>query len=1341
MPARTSATRRITCRLKSGLTAVVVVAVIAAPHAVAGPPAGHDAGWFSAAANAITASEYHFTLRAGTWGAPNRALGLRSAVDELGFRITPRDESADRFELRMVLRAFGNDELHDVARGVVTAFGQRITIDRGALEEWLVNAPEGIEHGFTVRARPPGAGPLRLVVGLDGSLQAQVLGGAALVLRDGAGRDRMGYSALHAHDARGVELPAHMNAADDAVELVIEDGDAVYPVAIDPVLTPAAWERLGGQFQAHLGTVLTAAGDVNGDGYSDFAIAAPDFDDARSDAGRVLVYLGSAAGPGSTADWTVEGTQSSEHRGAIVAAAGDVNGDGFGDLLVGNDISNSTTAPTNLFLYYGSSTGLQANPAWNLNDVRGCGFLGTSCLPRGAAGGGDMNNDGYDDIVVVPGTVGSISLFVYFGGSAGLVEGPNVQPPTDEWFGPAVAMLGDVDGDGYDDVADGSPGCCGLFGGVGRAYVIYGAATGIGSRVKGFTSSEATPESYGGTVAGIGDWNGDGYADLAIGDPDADQNGVDSGYVEVHLGRSTGFTGTPFRTITASSGSRCGAGLGPAGDVNGDGLADFVVGEPGFNVSGVGRAGRVSVYQGDPRTTPPDPLEAAVRIEGAVVGDQFGASSMTAGDVDRDGFSDLLVGAPYWDGSVTDQGHVYYYRGSSDTLASSANWLYIPTQAGASLGFVLAPAGDVNSDGFSDLVVGAPFYDTGVADAGCAFVFYGGAAGLPASPSWQACADQASSGFGRSVAGVGDVDDDGYDDVAVGAPDYDTQSLTSNGAAFVWKGSGSGLGVSGTPANASFTFRGASTNQRLGQAVGSTDGNGDGYSDLAIGSDGQAELHYGGSTGPDAASGWSRSAGSTFGRSLAGAGDVNGDGYGDLVVGERSYAHGETGEGAAYLYVGSAAGLGTTPYRLWESNQASANFGSAVGSAGDVNGDGYADVFVAADLWDDTLGADQGRVSVYYGSASGPASTPNRVYLGNPGDRWGYTVATAGDVNADGYSDLAIGSPYYSLFGSERGTVFLYLGSSTGLGTSLAWSSNGPGAGSHYGFRVTGGMDVNGDGFGDLVYSRNIDPGLRSDDGGLSTFYGGVWARGELKPRQQTTALIGFPVAIGGMTLSSTSEFQVLVRARSAAGKARIRLEAEARKRNGPLGAVPVATATGAWFKTLSFGSKGWYTDRAVTLSGLPRDSYRWRVRVRAHSPFFPNTVWLTGAGHPMTALDIRMRDAVQPGKVQGLEVTKQSSSTKVSWSVLPAADDYDVVRGVLSLLRNSGGDFTAATTGCAANDVTATSIVDPAAAAPADGLWWLVRALNPLGRGSYDDLDATAARDVEIQGSGVSCP
>src|SRR5207247_615774 len=162
----------------------------------------------------------------------------------------------------------------------------------------------------------------------------------------------------------------------------------------------------------------------------------------------------------------------------------------------------------------------------------------------------------------------------------------------------------------------------------------------------------------------------------------------------------------------------------------------------------------------------------------------------------------------------------------------------------------------------------------------------------------------------------------------------------------------------------------------------------------------------------------------------------------------------------AYVFYGSATGLSLTPGWTAESNQASARFGVSVATAGDVNGDGYSDVIVGANLYDNGQ-SNEGRSFVYYGSAAGLHDSPCWTAESNQASAYfGYSVATAGDVNGDGYSDVVIGAYLYDNGQTNEGRIFRYDGSASGLPSVPSWTAESDQASSNLGISVATAGDV-----------------------------------------------------------------------------------------------------------------------------------------------------------------------------------------------------------------------------------------------------------------------------------------
>ena len=202
----------------------------------------------------------------------------------------------------------------------------------------------------------------------------------------------------------------------------------------------------------------------------------------------------------------------------------------------------------------------------------------------------------------------------------------------------------------------------------------------------------------------------------------------------------------------------------------------------------------------------------------------------TAGDVDNDGYDDVIIGAPYSENGGTAQGAAYVFYGSDSGLVTNPYWTAYGQQADSNFGASVSTAGRVNSDDYADIIVGAPLFDRVRTDDGAVFVYFGGSLGPGTTHNWMVYGDQASSGFGIAAAAAGDVDNDGYEDVVVGAY-LRTADQNSEGSAYIFYGSSTGLhGAAG------WTAEGDKAETQFGYAVGTAGSvNGDDVADILVG--------------------------------------------------------------------------------------------------------------------------------------------------------------------------------------------------------------------------------------------------------------------------------------------------------------------------------------------------------------------------------------------------------------------------------------------------------------------------------------------------------------------------
>jgi hypothetical protein len=425
-------------------------------------------------------------------------------------------------------------------------------------------------------------------------------------------------------------------------------------------------------------------------------------------------------------------------------------------------------------------------------------------------------------------------------------------------------------------------------------------------------------------------------------------------------------------------------------------------------------------------------------------GDQAEGASGTAvaiaGDVNDDGFADILIAAQAYDGQDQNSGKVFLVYGPAETPVSlaSADAAFEGEGYGAYLNEIAA-AGDVNGDGFADILFGAGDDDEGGSQSGKAYVVLG-----PPDPVMVPVAtyhgEAASNVAGSAVAGAGDVDADGYDDVLIGANGYSGNT----GAVYLVYGPMSG---DESLAAADIRFTGESGGDRMGAGVaGAGDVNGDGYADVLMGAYGASHLGVGGGkayliNGPVDHDVPVASADAMFygemdydyaGIAVAGAGDVNGDGNDDVLVG--AYANDEAGNlaGKTYLLLGPLSGwIGlASADATFLGESAEDKSGRQLAGAGDVDGDGYDDFLIGA-YQNDGGGANAGRAYLFFGPQSGAMDVDDAtaVLTGEyAGDSAGASVAGGGDVDGDGLDDILIGATGFDLVGSGSGMTYLLTG-------------------------------------------------------------------------------------------------------------------------------------------------------------------------------------------------------------------------------------------------------------------------------------------------------------------------
>ena len=237
-----------------------------------------------------------------------------------------------------------------------------------------------------------------------------------------------------------------------------------------------------------------------------------------------------------------------------------------------------------------------------------------------------------------------------------------------------------------------------------------------------------------------------------------------------------------------------GWGVSTAGDVNGDGYSDVLVSASLYD-NGQTNESQVYLYLGSSSglaTTKAWSFESGQAAYGFLGDDYLYPTAATAGDVDGDGYSDVIVAFSGYNNGETDEGQAYLFLGSSSGLATTSAWTQESNQTLAYYGISANTAGDVNGDGYSDVVVGAYLFDNGESNEGRAFVYHGSSSGLATTTAWTGESNQAAAGYGNSVSTAGDINGDGYSDIIVGASTYNN-GQNYEGQAYVYHGSSSGL--------------------------------------------------------------------------------------------------------------------------------------------------------------------------------------------------------------------------------------------------------------------------------------------------------------------------------------------------------------------------------------------------------------------------------------------------------------------------------------------------------------------------------------------------------------------